>query len=160
MDKQGLANHPEYGSKFGSTFLRKGRGHMPIFWWGLILILVFSIGLGLTPVSGRISALFDIPPVTGFLLIDTLLSEEGLPAFFDALRHLALPAIAMGTIPLAVISRMTRSSMLEVIGEDYMRTARAKGLKKTRIIYLHALRRVRAVRRRSGVLYCQCPVPP
>lgn len=112
---------------------------MPIFWWGLILIMVFSVDLGWTPVSGRLSLLYDIPPVTGFMLIDTLLSdEEG--AFMDAVRHLILPAIVLGTIPLAVIARMTRSAMLEVLREDYVRTARAKGLSPRRVVFVHALR--------------------
>jgi len=112
---------------------------MPIFWWGLILILVFSVQLGLTPVSGRISVLYYIEPVTGFLLIDSLLSEdEG--AFLSAVQHLILPTIVLGTVPLAVIARMTRSAMLEVLGEDYIRTARAKGLSRLRVIGLHALR--------------------
>ncbi|MFA6238637.1 MAG: ABC transporter permease subunit [Bacteriovorax sp.] len=117
---------------------------MPIFWWGLILILIFSVKLGLTPVSGRIDLIFDIPLFSGLYLIDTLQSvvvkAEGLKPFQSALSHLILPAIALGTIPLAVIARMTRSSMLEVLGEDYIRTARAKGMSKPRIIYIHALR--------------------
>ena len=112
---------------------------MPIFWWGLLLIMYFSVGLGWTPVSGRIDLLYDIEPKTGFMLIDTLLSdEEG--AFVDALRHLILPAIVLGTIPLAVIARMTRSAMLEVLREDYVRTARAKGLSPSRVIFVHGLR--------------------
>ncbi len=117
---------------------------MPIFWWGLILILVFSVKLGLTPVSGRIDLVFDIPVFSGLYLIDTLqtsvLRAEGLTPFWSALKHLILPATALGTIPLAVIARMTRSSMLEVLGEDYIRTAKAKGMSKTRIVYIHALR--------------------
>lgn len=117
---------------------------MPIFWWGLILILVFSVKLGLTPVSGRIDLTFDIPLYSGLYLIDTLkssvLKADGLAPFWSAIKHLILPATALGTIPLAVIARMTRSSMLEVLGEDYIRTARAKGMSKTRIIYIHALR--------------------
>ena len=112
---------------------------MPIFWWALLLILLFSVNLGWTPVSGRISVLYWVEPVTGFMLIDSLLSEdEG--AFLSALSHLILPAIVLGTVPLAVIARMTRSSMLEVLGEDYIRTARAKGLAPFRVIGLHALR--------------------
>ena len=99
---------------------------MPIFWWGLLLILTFSVWLGWTPVSGRIAIEFDIPPVTGFMLVDSLLSGDR-GAFKSALSHLILPSIALGTIPLAVIARMTRSSMLEVLREDYVRTARAKG---------------------------------
>ena len=112
---------------------------MPIFWWGLLLILFFSVGLGWTPVSGRLSALFWVDSVTGFMLIDTLLSDEK-GAFISAVRHLILPSIALATIPLAVIARMTRSSMLEVLGEDYIRTARAKGLAPLRVVGLHALR--------------------
>jgi dipeptide transport system permease protein len=112
---------------------------MPIFWWGLILILLFSVQLDLTPVSGRIDVLYYIEPVTGFLLIDSLLSgEEG--AFASAAEHLILPTIVLGTVPLAVIARMTRSAMLEVLGEDYIRTARAKGLSRFRVVALHALR--------------------
>ena len=112
---------------------------MPIFWWGLLLIILFSGTLGWTPVSGRIEVLYFIEPVTGFLLIDSLLSgEEG--AFASAARHLILPTVALGTIPLAVIARQTRSAMLEVLGEDYVRTARAKGLPPRRVIGLHALR--------------------
>jgi len=112
---------------------------MPIFWWGLLLILLFSVQLGLTPVSGRLAAAFFVEPKTGFLLIDALLSDEK-GAFKSAARHLILPTIVLGTIPLAVIARMTRSSMLEVLNEDYIRTARAKGLGTFRVVALHALR--------------------
>jgi dipeptide transport system permease protein len=113
---------------------------MPIFWWGLILILVMSNTLGLTPVSGRVDLIkFYYEPVTGFMLIDSLLSgQKG--AFWDAVHHLILPTIVLGTVPLAVIARMTRSSMLEVLEEDYVRTARAKGLSWTRVVGVHALR--------------------
>jgi dipeptide transport system permease protein len=112
---------------------------MPIFWWGLLLILLFSVNLGWTPVSGRIDVIYFFPPVTGFMLVDSLLSgQEG--AFRSALVHLILPTIVLGTIPLAVIARMTRSAMLEVLGEDYIRTARAKGLSPLRVVAVHALR--------------------
>ncbi len=112
---------------------------MPIFWWGLLLILLFSVQLDLTPVSGRIAVQYFIEPVTGFLLIDSLLSgEQG--AFASAALHLALPTVVLGTVPLAVIARMTRSAMLEVLGEDYIRTAKAKGLSKLRVVAVHALR--------------------
>jgi dipeptide transport system permease protein len=113
---------------------------MPIFWWGLILILIMSNTLHLTPVSGRIDLIkYYFEPVTGFMLIDSLLSgQKG--AFLDAVRHLILPTIVLGTVPLATVARMTRSAMLEVLGEDYVRTARAKGLPWRRIIGLHALR--------------------
>ena len=112
---------------------------MPIFWWGLLLILLFSVELDLTPVSGRIAVEYYIEPVTGFLLIDSLISGER-GAFSSALSHIILPAIVLGTVPLAVIARMTRSAMLEVLGEDYIRTARAKGLPPHRVILVHALR--------------------
>ena len=112
---------------------------MPIFWWGLLLIIFFSGYLGWTPVSGRIGLQFFFKPVTGFMLVDSLLS--GRPgAFTSAVSHLILPAIVLATIPLAVIARQTRSAMLEVLGEDYVRTARAKGLAPRRVIGLHAFR--------------------
>ncbi|HEJ7836259.1 dipeptide ABC transporter permease DppB [Serratia marcescens] len=115
---------------------------MPIFWWGMMLIMLVSVKLNLTPVSGRISDtvfLDDSQPLTGFMLIDTLIwGEPG--DFVDAVMHMILPAIVLGTIPLAVIVRMTRSSMLEVLGEDYIRTARAKGVSRMRVIVVHALR--------------------
>jgi dipeptide transport system permease protein len=112
---------------------------MPIFWWALLLIILFSGNLGWTPVSGRIAVLYFFEPVTGFMLIDSLLSgQEG--AFRSAASHLILPAIVLGTIPMAVIARQTRSAMLEVLNEDYVRTARAKGLPPWRVIGLHALR--------------------
>jgi len=112
---------------------------MPIFWWGLLLILTFSVTLGWTPVSGRIAIEYDIPAVTGFMLIDSLMAGDA-GAFQSALAHLVLPSIALGTIPLAVIARMTRSSMLEVLREDYVRTARAKGASSFRVVGIHALR--------------------
>ena len=112
---------------------------MPIFWWGLLLIILFSGILQWTPVSGRISLMFFFPPVTGFMLINSLLSgQQG--AFKSAASHLILPTIVLGTIPLAVIARQTRSAMLEVLSEDYVRTARAKGLSTFRVIGVHALR--------------------
>jgi dipeptide transport system permease protein len=112
---------------------------MPIFWWGLLLILTFSVDLHWTPVSGRIALDYFFDPVTGLMTVDSLLSDQA-GAFRSALSHLILPTIVLGTIPLAVIARMTRSSMLEVLGEDYIRTARAKGLPAWRIISIHALR--------------------
>ncbi len=113
---------------------------MPIFWWGLLLILLFSVTLGWTPVSGRLSAMYYVEPTTGFLLIDAWFFSDEDGAFASALRYMILPTIVLGTVPLAVIARMTRSSMLEVLGEDYIRTARAKGLTPFRVISLHALR--------------------
>ncbi|HEY2979277.1 MAG TPA: ABC transporter permease subunit [Burkholderiaceae bacterium] len=113
---------------------------MPIFWWGLLLIMFVGERWGLTPVSGRIDLIqYYFEPVTGFMTIDAWLSGQP-GALKDALRHLILPAIVLGTIPLAVIARMTRSAMLEVLSEDYVRTARAKGLSAWRVVGLHALR--------------------
>jgi dipeptide transport system permease protein len=118
---------------------------MPIFWWGLLLIMFFSVQMRsiapewALPVSGRMALEFDIPPRTGFMLIDSLLADEP-GAFKSAVAHLVLPSIVLGTVPLAVIARMTRSSMLEVLREDYVRTARAKGLSPARVVFVHALR--------------------
>jgi dipeptide transport system permease protein len=115
-------------------------GHsMPVFWWGLILIMFFSVGLEWTPVSGRVGIEFDIATISGFMLIDSALSDEA-GAFISACLHLVLPALVLGTIPMAVIARMTRSAMLDVLREDYMRTARAKGLSPARVIVNHGLR--------------------
>ena len=112
---------------------------MPIFWWGLLLIILFAGILQWTPVSGRISLMFYFPERTGFMLIDSLLSGQA-GAFKSAASHLILPTIVLGTVPLAVIARQTRSAMLEVLGEDYVRTARAKGLSAYRVVGVHALR--------------------
>jgi dipeptide transport system permease protein len=116
---------------------------MPVFWWGLILIMFFSVGLEWTPVSGRIAIEYDITPVTGLMLVDSLLADlrgDEAGALRSALLHLLLPALVLGTIPMAEIARMTRSAMLEVLREDYMRTARAKGLSPWRVVVVHGLR--------------------
>jgi len=112
---------------------------MPVFWLGLVMIYFFSVKLGILPVSGRLGYEFDIDHVTGFYLIDSLLADN-IPAFWDALKHLIMPAIALGTIPMAIIARMTRASMIEVMKEDYVRTARAKGCSNMKVILVHALR--------------------
>ena len=112
---------------------------MPIFWWGLMMILVFSVGFGWTPVSGRVSDMFFVEPWSGFMLIDCWWSDDA-GACRSTVSHLILPTIVLGTIPLANFARMTRSAMLEVLGEDYIRTARAKGLSGMRVTVVHALR--------------------
>jgi dipeptide transport system permease protein len=118
---------------------------MPIYWWGLLAILFFSTGLRdsfpdlALPVSGRIAVEYDLIPMTGFMLIDTLWSGD-YRAFRSALSHLVLPSLVLGTFPMAVVARMTRSSMLEVMREDYVRTAQAKGLSPARVIIVHVLR--------------------
>ena len=112
---------------------------MPIFWLAMILIVIFFVNLGWLPFPGRLSTGYAVTSITGLVLVDSLLTLN-FPAFWDGLKHLILPAIALGTIPMAVVMRMTRSSMLEVMGEDYVRTARAKGVVPWRVIFKHALR--------------------
>lgn len=113
---------------------------MPIFWWGLLLILFFSVGLGWFPVSGRVDIIYDVPSITGFLLIDAWFVENKVQVFLSALRHLTLPAIVLGTVPLALVCRMTRTNLLEVLQEDFIRTARAKGVPFVQMIRRHALK--------------------
>ena len=113
---------------------------MPIFWWGLILIMFFSVQLGWTPVSGRIGVAYDLEPWSGFLLIDTWRRGLGWAGFMSAVQHMILPAIVLGNVSLAPIARMTRSSLLEVLREDYVRTAKAKGMGFYRVIFVHALK--------------------
>ncbi|ADV68051.1 ABC transporter permease [Deinococcus maricopensis] len=112
---------------------------MPVFWLGLLLSYFFAAKLGWLPPSARLSVGLDFQPVTGLYIIDGLL--RGRPDIsWDALRHLLLPAIALGTIPMAIIARITRSSLLDVLGQDYVRTAKAKGLAPRRVTIKHALR--------------------
>ena len=112
---------------------------MPIFWWGLLLIMVCSVDWGLTPVSGRIAVEYEVVQRSGSMLIDAWLSGEP-GAFTSAVRHLLLPTLVLGTVPLAVVARMTRSAMLEVLREDYLRAARARGLSPARVLLVHGLR--------------------
>lgn len=111
----------------------------PVFWLGIIMIYVFSVTLGWLPPSGRLSNQLSIQPITGMYVLDALL-RGNLPAAWDAFRHLIMPAIALGTIPLAIVVRMTRSAMLDVLGQDYVRTARSKGLDERKVVRKHALR--------------------
>ena len=112
---------------------------MPVFWLGLMFMLLFSLTLGWFPMSGRIGVETDLTVVTNFYVLDTILMRNW-AGLKDALMHLALPALALSTIPLAIVARMTRSSMLEVLRQDYIKTARAKGLSETKIVLKHALR--------------------
>ncbi len=112
---------------------------MPIFWLGLMLILFFSVFLHILPTGARLDGATQFEPITNLLLLDSLL-RGNIDIFFQTLRHLALPAIALGTIPMAIIARMTRSAMLEVLSADYIRTAHAKGLKERAVVVNHALR--------------------
>jgi ABC-type dipeptide/oligopeptide/nickel transport system permease component len=117
---------------------------IPVFWLGWMLVYLLAvlpsrIGLDLFPISGRISLLYAIPPRTHLIVIDALLAGNGRAAL-DALWHLVLPALTLGTIPLAIVAKITRGSMLEVLASDFVRTARAKGLSERRVILGHALR--------------------
>jgi peptide/nickel transport system permease protein len=112
---------------------------IPVFWLGLMLIFIFSASLGLLPVSGRMAMGMPIQDITGFYLLDAILTGNK-AAFGDIFKHLILPSVALATVPLALIVRITRSSMLDVFTQDYMRTAKAKGLPVRRVIYKHALK--------------------
>jgi len=125
----------DYVSMLGSLF----GVSMPVFWLGLMLMLVFSLTLGWFPMSGRLGVDIDLTTITNFYILDAILTKNW-AALKDALMHLALPAIALSTIPLAIVARMTRSSMLEVLRQDYIKTARAKGLSEVKIVLKHALR--------------------
>jgi len=112
---------------------------MPVFWLGIMLMLVFGVILGWLPIGGRIDLFIPYTRVTGFMIIDSIITFN-LPAFISSIRHLILPSIALGTIPMAMIARVTRSSMLEVLRQDFIRTERAKGLSERAVIYKHAVR--------------------
>ena len=112
---------------------------MPVFWLGIMLMMVFGVFLRWFPISGRISIMVSLNRITGFYLFDSLITGNW-AAFISALRHIILPAIALGTIPMATIARVTRSSMLEVLRQDFIRTERAKGLSERLVIYKHAVR--------------------
>lgn len=112
---------------------------MPIFWLGLMEIMLFAVILGWLPTGGRLSTGVQIQSITGLYLIDSLLTWN-IPGFVDALKHIIMPAIALATIPMAIIARMTRSSMLDVMQEDYIRTATAKGLTERVVLFRHALK--------------------
>ena len=115
---------------------------IPVFWLALLLIMIFSLKLGWFPMSGRMGLLFEIPPNTGFILIDIMLA--GFPykgeAFVDALHHLTLPTIVLAMFPTTVLVRFTRDSMLKVMDQSFIKTARAKGLNRRQLIMHHALR--------------------
>lgn len=116
---------------------------MPVFWLALVLIMVFSVALDFLPTGGRMNVRLYFEPITNFFVLDGLIlwiSGEGPEVFAAALRHLILPTLALGTIPLAIIARTTRSSMLEVLKQDYVKTARAAGVPERRVIYRYALR--------------------
>lgn len=137
----GVVSAVRRGSWFdtGSMLIALTGVSMPIFWLGLMMIYLFAVVFRVLPTGGRLDSGTSFTATTNFLLLDTLASgDPGL--FFQAVRHLILPALALGTIPMAIIARMTRSSMLEVLSADYIRTAHAKGLKERAVVVNHALR--------------------
>ncbi len=112
---------------------------MPIFWLGVMLAWVFAVELHWLPTGARLDSAADYEPLTHFVLIDAVL-QRNWAMIPDALRHLVLPAVALATIPLAVIARMMRASMLEILSRDYIRTADAKGLSRAAVVLRHGLR--------------------
>ena len=112
---------------------------MPVFWLGIMLMMIFGVFLGWLPIGGRIDLLIPYQSVTGFMVIDSIITGN-FTALGSILKHLILPAVALGTIPMAIIARVTRSSMLEVLRQDFIRTERAKGLSERAVIYKHAVR--------------------
>lgn len=112
---------------------------MPVFWLGIMLMMIFGVALGWLPIGGRIDLLIPFTRLTGFMILDSIITLNG-EALVSVIRHLILPAIALGTIPMAIIARTTRSSMLEVLRQDFIRTERAKGLSERKVIYKHAIR--------------------
>jgi len=112
---------------------------MPVFWLGIMLMMIFGVYLRWLPISGRISMMISFQRVTGFYLLDSLITRN-FAAFISSIRYLILPSIALSTIPMATIARVTRSSMLEILRQDFIRTERAKGLSERIVIYKHAVR--------------------
>jgi peptide/nickel transport system permease protein len=112
---------------------------MPIFWLGLMMIMLFAVYLQWLPSGGRISASIELETVTNFYVIDSILAGD-MEALGDVIKHLIMPVIALATIPMAIIARMTRSSMLDVLQEDYIRTAHAKGVRERIVLIKHALK--------------------
>ena len=112
---------------------------MPIFWLGLVFMLIFSLNLGWLPLSGRLSIGVDLDMVTNFYILDAVITRNW-PALKDAVWHIIMPAVTLSTIPTAIVARMTRSAMLDVLRQDYIKTAKAKGLSQLAVIFKHALR--------------------
>lgn len=112
---------------------------MPIFWLGLMLMYLFAVKLHILPLMGRVNMELTVPQVTGMVVIDALISGQ-FAVVLDALKHLILPSITLSTVPMAIIARITRSGMLEVLRQDYVRTARAKGMDEIVVVLRHGLR--------------------
>ncbi|MBU7017278.1 MAG: ABC transporter permease [Theionarchaea archaeon] len=125
----------DYTVMFGALF----GVSMPIFWLGLMLLYIFGVKLGVLPLGGRLTVGIYLERVTGLYVLDSIITLNW-PAFVDSIKHLFLPSLALATIPMATIARMTRSSMLEVLRQDYVRTERAKGLSERMVVYKHAIK--------------------
>ncbi len=115
---------------------------MPVFWLALICIMLFSLQLGWLPTSGRLGVLFEVPTQTGFIFVDILLADHisRSAAAYSALLHLAMPTVILAAYPTNVMIRFVRTSMLEVLEQNYIKTARAKGLSRSQVLYRHGLR--------------------
>jgi peptide/nickel transport system permease protein len=124
---------------YGSMFMALIGVSMPIFWLGLMLMYLLAVLFPVMPMMGRIGMGSEPEAITGLMLVDTLLAGE-FSGFLDALHHLVLPAFTLATVPVAIVARITRSAMLEVLNQDYVRTARAKGMGEAVVILRHALR--------------------
>ncbi|MCU0561597.1 MAG: ABC transporter permease [Desulfobacterales bacterium] len=124
---------------YGSMFMALIGVSMPIFWLGLMLMYLLAVLFPVMPMMGRIGMGSEPEVVTGLMLVDTLAAGD-VEGFADALHHLVLPAVTLATIPMAIVARITRSAMLEVLNKDYVRTARAKGMGEAVVILRHALR--------------------
>jgi peptide/nickel transport system permease protein len=122
-----------------SMFVALAGVSMPVFWLGLIFMLIFSLNLGWLPISGRLSIDIDLEVITNFYILDAVLTLNW-AALKDALWHIIMPAVTLSTIPMAIVARMTRSAMLDVLRQDYIKTAKAKGLSKFSVTFKHALR--------------------
>ena len=112
---------------------------MPIFWLGLVFMLIFSVNLGWLPLSGRLSIDVDLEIITNFYVLDAIITRNW-TALKDVLWHIIMPAVTLSTIPMAIVARMTRSAMLDVLRQDYIKTAKAKGLSQFKVVFKHALR--------------------
>jgi peptide/nickel transport system permease protein len=112
---------------------------MPVFWLGIMLMMIFGVYFRVLPIGGRISPMILFQRITGLYILDSLIKGNW-AALGSTLKYLILPSVALATIPMATIARVTRSSMLEVLRQDYIRTERAKGLSERVVIYKHAVR--------------------
>jgi peptide/nickel transport system permease protein len=112
---------------------------MPIFWLGLVFMLIFALNLGWLPMSGRLTVGVELETITNLYILDAIITGNW-AALRDAVWHIIMPAVTLSTIPTAIVARMTRSAMLEVLRQDYIKTAKAKGLSQFIVIFKHALR--------------------